>query len=141
MAIKSRMPSAGSIEKAIEQLSGGLNIEGGQGADIQMPGAQNPNINELEDGSVEIIEDGAQQIDQQNIPFDANLADYIEEEQLRKLSDDCVGAYESDKDSRKDWEDTYVKGLDMLGFKYEDRTQPFEGASSVINQLLAESVT
>ena len=141
MAIKSRMPSAGSIEKAIEQLSGGLDIEGGQGADIQMPGAQNPNINELEDGSVEIIEDGAQQIDQQNIPFDANLADYIEEDELRKLSDDCVGAYESDKDSRKDWEDTYVKGLDMLGFKYEDRTQPFEGASGVIHPLLAESVT
>ena len=141
MAIKSRMPSAGSIEKAIEELSGGLNIEGGQGANIQMPGAQNPNINELEDGSVEIIEDGSQQIDQQNVPFDANLADYIEEDELRKLSDDCIGAYESDKDSRKDWEDTYVKGLDMLGFKYEDRTQPFEGASGVIHPLLAESVT
>ena len=52
-----------------------------------------------------------------------------------------VNAFEADKDSRKDWEDTYVKGLDMLGFKYEDRTQPFEGASRVVHPLLAESVT
>ena len=52
-----------------------------------------------------------------------------------------MAAYESDKMSRKDWEDTYVKGLDMLGFKYEDRTQPFEGAAGVVHPLLAESVT
>ena len=58
-----------------------------------------------------------------------------------RFSGDLVNDFEADKDSRKDWEDSYVKGLDMLGFKYENRTEPFEGASGVVHPLLAESVT
>ena len=125
MAIKSRMPSAGSIEKAIEALTDGLEIADGTSVEIGNPGSSDPSINELEDGSVEVSTDGSPlqpQLDQTNIPFDANLADYISEEDLRKLADSCVGSYESDKDSRKDWEDTYIKGLDMLGFKYASFT-------------------
>ena len=71
----------------------------------------------------------------------ANLAEYISDDELSKFSADLVNAFEADKDSRKDWEDTYIKGLDMLGFKYENRTEPFEGASGVVHPLLAESVT
>ena len=143
MAIKSRMPAAGAIEKAIDALTDGLNIADGKSVEIETnTGAEtDASIVELEDGGVEINTDGNTPIDQTNIPFNANLAEYIEEDDLRKLADDCINSYESDKESRKDWEDTYVKGLDMLGFKYEDRTQPFEGASGVIHPLLAESVT
>ena len=144
MAIKSRMPASGAIEKAIEALTDGLQI--GQGADIQVPdetvtsegGAQ---ITNLPDGGADINTDPNAPIDQSQIPFEANLADYIEDSDLQTLSNKLVAAYESDKQSRKDWEETYVKGLDMLGFKYEDRTQPFEGAAGVVHPLLAESVT
>ena len=143
MAIKSRMPAAGSIEKAIEALSEGLDIADGAGVEIEKTRdfEPDPSITELEDGSVEITTDPEAPTDQANVPFNANLAEYIDPTDLRRLADDCIGAYESDKTSRKDWEDTYIKGLDMLGFKYEDRSQPFEGASGVIHPLLAESVT
>jgi len=96
---------------------------------------------ENEDGSADVNFDPNAPIDTTNIPHDANLADYIEDNDLGRLSNDLLAGFESDKDSRKDWEESYVKGLDMLGFKYEDRTQPFEGASGVVHPLLAESVT
>ena len=145
MAIKSRMPSSGAIEKAIEALNDGLEISGA-GTEVQLPEKEvnfepDVEITELPDGGAEINTDPNAPIDQSQIAFDANLADYIEEGDLQKLSDKLVASYESDKQSRKDWEETYTKGLDMLGFKYEDRTQPFAGASGVIHPLLAESVT
>ncbi|SVE60854.1 uncharacterized protein METZ01_LOCUS513708, partial [marine metagenome] len=96
---------------------------------------------ENEDGSADVNFDPNAPIDTANIPHDANLADYIEDNDLGRLSSDLLAGFESDKDSRKDWEESYVKGLDMLGFKYEDRTQPFEGSSGVVHPLLAESVT
>ena len=97
------------------------------------------------DPAFEIQEDGSA-INPDNAPpvpteHNVNLADVIAEKDLATLSNDLVAFFESDKDSRKDWEDTYVKGLDMLGFKYENRTQPFDGASGVVHPLLAESVT
>ena len=145
MAIKSRMPSSGAIEKAIEALNDGLEISGA-GSEVQLPEKEvnfepDVEITELPDGGAEINTDPNAPIDQSQIAFDANLADYIEEGDLQKLSDKLVASYESDKQSRKDWEEPYPKGLDMLGFKYEDRTQPFAGASGVIHPLLAESVT
>jgi len=145
MAIKSRMPASGAIEKAIEALNDGLEISGG-GTEVQLPNKQvnldpNVEITELPDGGAEINTDPNAPVDQSQIPFDANLAEYLEEGDLQKLSDKLIGSYESDKQSRKDWEETYTKGLDMLGFKYDDRTQPFEGASGVIHPLLAESAT
>ena len=145
MAIKSRMPSSGAIEKAIEALNDGLEISGA-GTEVQLPEKEvnfepDVEITELPDGGAEINTDPNAPIDQSQIAFDANLADYIEEGDLQKLSDKLVASYESDKQSRKDWEETYTKGLDMLGFKYEDRTQPFAGANGVIHPLLAESVT
>ena len=145
MAIKSRMPASGAIEKAIEALNDGLEISGG-GTEVQLPNKQvnldpNVEITELPDGWAEINTDPNAPIDQSQIPFNGNLANFIEDNDLQTLSNKLVAAYESDKMSRKDWEDTYVKGLDMLGFKYEDRTQPFEGAAGVVHPLLAESVT
>ena len=146
MAIKSRMPAAGSIEKAIAALTDGIEISDSQNTEIQLPGngptmEGGVEITELEDGGAEINSDPNAPVDQSQIPFNANLADYIEDTELKNLSDTLISAYQADFDSRKDWHDTYTKGLDMLGFKYEDRTQPFEGASGVIHPLLAESVT
>tara|TARA_R100001594_G_scaffold1415_3_gene6171 strand:+ start:613 stop:3156 length:2544 start_codon:yes stop_codon:yes gene_type:complete len=136
-----------NVDKAIEALQMGLDIADSEETVIELPTEKSVSfepdmeITELEDGGAEIGPAQDQSIDQTQIPFDANLAEYIEESDLAKFSSDLVNEFEGDKDSRKDWEDTYVKGLDMLGFKYEDRTQPFEGASGVVHPLLAESVT
>ena len=134
-----------NIDKALEALQGALDLEP-TGQEIQLPEQvvdfeSDVELTETPDGGAEVNFDPNAPIDKSNIPFDANLADYIDESESRKFANDLVGAFEMDKESRKDWEDTYVKGLDMLGFKYEDRTQPFEGASGVVHPLLAESVT
>jgi chaperonin GroES len=133
-----------NIDKALEALTGALEIEP-TGEEIEI----NPekgvdfesDVELLEDGSAEINLDPNAPTDLSQVPHNANLADYIEDNELSRFASDLLAEFESDRDSRKDWEDTYIKGLDMLGFKYEDRTQPFEGASGVVHPLLAESVT
>jgi hypothetical protein len=71
--------------------------------------------------------------------FDANLADFMSEGELQTLSGDLIGQYEQDLASRKDWLDTYVKGLKILGIRYEERTEPWPGACGVFHPLLMES--
>ena len=73
------------------------------------------------------------------VSFDANLADHLEEGILNELSEDLLGMVESDIDSRKEWADTFVRGLEVLGFKYEERTDPWEGACGVYSTVLAEA--
>jgi len=133
-----------NIDKALEALTGALEIEP-TGEEVQLEPDKGVNFESdvelMEDGGAEVNLDPNAPMDTSNIPHDANLADFIEDGDLGKFSSDLLAEFESDRDSRKDWEDTYIKGLDMLGFKYEDRTQPFEGASGVVHPLLAESVT
>ena len=71
---------------------------------------------------------------------DANLAEYIDEAELREIASELVSAYQSDRDSRGDWEETYINGLDLLGLKHADRTTPWDGACGVFHPLLTESV-
>ena len=71
--------------------------------------------------------------------FDANLADFMSEGDLQSLASELIGNYEQDLSSRKDWLDTYVKGLKILGIKYEERTEPWPGACGVFHPLLMES--
>ena len=73
--------------------------------------------------------------------FYANLAEDMDDSELGRISSDLMGEYENDKSSRDEWSRTYVQGLDLLGFKYDDRTRPFRGASGVTHPLLAEAVT
>lgn len=75
------------------------------------------------------------------IAHDANLAEYLEDSYLREIASDLLASYEDDLQSRSDWEETYTKGLDLLGVKTVERTEPFQGASSVTHPLIAESVT
>jgi hypothetical protein len=70
-----------------------------------------------------------------------NLAEYLDDGYLGEISSDLRASYEDDLDSRSEWEETYTKGLDQLGVKYEERTVPFEGASGVTHPLISESVT
>ena len=132
--------SKNNIDKALEALNLGLDIEPGDGVEIEMEKEVefDPAFEIQEDGSAIIPDNLSEQVATEHT---SNLADFLDEKDLGNLSSDLVNLFESDKDSRKDWEDTYIKGLDMLGFKYENRTQPFEGASGVVHPLLAETVT
>ena len=71
--------------------------------------------------------------------FDDNLAEYMNEGELQSLAGDLIGHCEQDLSSRKDWLDTYIKGLKILGIRYEERTEPWPGACGVFHPLLMES--
>jgi hypothetical protein len=95
-------------------------------------------IIENEDGSVTI---GEEEMVQEDVPFGANLAEVVDEDDLGSISQELLGQIEDDAASRDEWMHAYTQGLDLLGFKYMERSQPFQGASSVTHPLLAEGVT
>jgi hypothetical protein len=70
----------------------------------------------------------------------ANLVDFMDEAELGKLGSELAGLYDADKESRHDWEESYIKGLDLLGMRFEDRTTPWDGACGVFHPMLAEAV-
>jgi hypothetical protein len=94
---------------------------------------------ETEDGGV-LIDFGDRLESELSEDHNANLADFIDERDLTSICLDLVSSYRADKESRSDWERSYVKGLDLLGLKNEDRTQPWDGACGVFHPLLTESV-
>jgi hypothetical protein len=100
-----------------------------------------PGVTEFDDGSAIIGDYEADQPPVQPVPFDGNLAEVVDEAELGRISSDLVNSIEDDLASREDWEDTYKRGLEFLGMKTEERSEPFEGSSGVIHPLLAESVT
>ena len=125
--------------------------------EVKVPGeeeiAQEVNVEEIipEKGPVEVVpeEDGGATIDFEpgaiSIPgtenhFD-NLAELLPDDIIDPLGSELKGNYNDYKMSRKDWESSYTQGLDLLGFKYENRTEPFQGASGATHPVLAEAVT
>src|SRR5210317_1095076 len=130
-----------AIEKGIYAAPEGLEDElanMGEEAAISIFAAD-PEIIELEDGGVELLLGEEEEIGINGAPFDANLAEFIDEDGLQNLSKDLIEMFDADVDSRKEWADTFVEGLDVLGFKYESRTQPWEGACGVFSTVLAEA--
>jgi len=98
-------------------------------------------VDMTEDGGAEISFDpNASEIDPSQDHF-ANLAETLDDGVLEPLGNKMIDQYNEYKESRGDWEDTYRNGLELLGFKYERRTEPFRGASGVNHPVLAESVT
>ena len=97
-----------------------------------------------EDGSavVQALADMIEQAEAEApMEHNANLAEFLDEGYLGELSSELRSAYEDDQESRSDWEQAYTKGLDQLGVKIVERTEPFQGASGVTHPLIAESVT
>jgi hypothetical protein len=101
--------------------------------------SENVEMNQMEDGGVEVSFDPTQELQSDN--HSSNLAEIIDEQELGEIGADLVDNYLDYRSSRQDWETTYTNGLDLLGFKYEKRTEPFKGASGVTHPVLAESVT
>jgi len=94
---------------------------------------------ETEDGGM-IVNFDPSASEMTDASFDSNLVDFIDEDELTSMGNELIGAYQSDKDSRSDWEETYVKGLDQLGLKIEERTTPWAGACGVFHPMLSEAV-
>ena len=93
-----------------------------------------------EDGSV-VVDFDPQDQRGTNDDFHANLAEEIPDRELARISSELLGDFDANKASRQDWEDAYTNGLELLGFTYDERTQPFRGASGVTHPLLAEAAT
>ena len=93
---------------------------------------------ETEDGGMLI--DFDPQDEKLDSDFGDNLAIVIDETDLERIGSELIAAFQNDKDSRKDWEETYTKGLDQLGLKIEERTQPWNGACGVFHPMLSEAV-
>jgi hypothetical protein len=124
-------------------------IEAVPGQEIQLP--------QFEDfaGGAEVIEDGqggaivqalaemmgGAEVVTEEYDHNANIAEVLDEAILGEISSELRGRFEEDQDSRSEWEEAYTKGLDLLGVRYEERTQPFQGASGVTHPIIAESVT
>jgi hypothetical protein len=102
------------------------------------------NITEFEDGSVDIgpmgMGEDSELPPMDQIPHSANLVAYLEDDELNEIATNITEAWEADNESRKEWSETYAKGLDLLGMKIEERDEPFAGASGVYHPLLAEAV-
>ena len=88
-----------------------------------------------------VVEDQEEVEETPKQDFNANLAEEMDASTLKSMATDLIDEYKKDKLSRKEWEDAYIKGLDLLGTKYTEVTKPFKGASGVTHPLLAESVT
>ena len=98
-------------------------------------------IQENEDGSVDINYDPAIAAVEGAENHYTNLAEHLPDEVLGTLGSTLFSNYQDYKNSRKDWESSYKTGLDLLGFKYENRSEPFSGASGATHPVLAEAVT
>ena len=124
------------IDKSLSQAPQGLEAMAMGQPDLSIE-IENPESVTLDDGSMEITIIPGKEV---NDEFNANLAEDLDEGQLTQLSGDLVGEYDADINSRKDWLTTYVDGLELLGLKVEDRTEPWPGACNVYHPLMTEAL-
>ena len=125
-----------AIDKALYGMPEGIDSLALEEAPIEIE-IEDPESVKIGMGGVEIeIEPGDENEEE---AFDSNLAEHMSEAELQKIAGDIMELVEADISSRKDWVDTYVKGLDVLGLRYDDVTEPWDGACGVFSTLLTES--
>ena len=120
------------MDKGFYQAPVGIEEEGS----ILEIDIENPDSVTLSDGSMEIVIEPDDELDDE---FNDNLAEEMDEGQLNDLSGELIELVEADIMSRKEWADTFVKGLEVLGMKYEERTEPWNGACGVFSTILTEA--
>jgi hypothetical protein len=129
-----------AIEPGVYAAPEGLESEEELSFDVDLPVVADTLAVELEDGSVEItFGDEPEEGSLASAPFDANLAEYLEDDDLNALASEMLEDIEADTQSRREWADTFVKGLEVLGMKYEERTTPWDGACGVFSTVLSEA--
>jgi hypothetical protein len=128
-----------AVEKQMEPSD--LDIEGTDAEEIEVE-IVNPDAVSIgtDDGGMIIDFEGGLTEELVGPEHDANLADFIDEAVLQSMASELVEDFESDRESRRDWARAYVKGLDLLGMKIEERSQPWQGASGVFHPVLTEAV-
>jgi len=128
-----------AIEKQMEPSD--LDIEGTDAQEIEVE-IVNPDAVSIgtDDGGMIIDFEGSFTEELIGPEHDANLAEFIDENILQSMASELVEDFDSDRESRRDWARAYVKGLDLLGMKIEDRSQPWQGASGVFHPVLTEAV-
>ena len=125
-----------AIEKGLSQAPQGLQELAADQSALAIE-IENPDSVTLDDGSMEITITPGKEADDE---FNDNLAEDMDEGQLTELSGDLIGEFDADINSRKDWLTTYVDGLELLGLKVEDRTEPWPGACNVYHPLMTEAL-
>jgi hypothetical protein len=125
------------IDKSLSQAPQGIEAMAMGQPDLSIE-IENPESVTLDDGSMEITIVPGKEVNDEE--FNANLAEELDEGTLTELSGDLLGEVTSDLDSRKDWLTTYVDGLELLGLKIEDRTEPWPGACNVYHPLMTEAL-
>jgi len=124
-----------SIEKGLYAAPQGLN-QANMEPDLEIE-IEDPEAVHIKAGDLDI---DLEQREMDDEDFDANLAEFIPDNELSLLASELVDAYEEDISSRKDWMQTYVDGLDLLGMKLEERTEPWAGACGVVHPLMSEAL-
>lgn len=127
-----------AIDKAVNSaplgIMAGAELEEGEPIEIEI---EDPESVAIKAGGLEVILTPEPESAED---FDANLAEYMDEDELTGLATELLGDFQSDLDSRKDWIQTYVDGIQLLGMKLEDRTEPWPGACGVYHPLLSEAL-
>lgn len=125
---------------AIDRLAQPFDAQGGEGEALEIV-VENPESISMmdEDGGV-IIDFSPDTSELMGVRHDSNLAEFMGQADLDVLSSELVAQFEADRNSRADWEDAYIRGLDLLGLKFEDRSTPWEGACGVFHPMLSEAV-
>ena len=124
-----------SIDKALYQAPQGLGSLQDHAIEIEV---ENPDAVHMHVGDVDIDLEPSKQ--QNSEEFDANLAEYMDDDALQTLAYELINDFDKDTSDRRDWIQTYIDGLKLLGLKYEERTVPWYGACGVFHPMLAESV-
>jgi hypothetical protein len=125
-----------AIDKALYEMPEGLEALALEEAPIEIE-IEDPESVTIGVGGLELeIEPGDENEEEE---FDSNLAEFMKEGDLQKVASDVMEMVEADITSRKDWADTYVKGLDVLGLRYDEVTEPWDGACGVFSTLLTEA--
>jgi len=123
---------------AIDRALMGEPLEEGEQIEVEIVNPEQVGINTPEGGM--LIDFDPDMGEMTGLGHDDNLAEAMDDRDLDSLASELIGSFRSDKESRADWERSYVKGLDLLGLKHEDRTTPWDGACGVFHPLLTESV-
>jgi len=125
-----------AIEKSL--VSNPLDVDSEEAVEVNIVNPEAVSIETPEGGVIFDFDPNASMMGAEE--HGANLAEYIEPDVLDMIGSDLVGMYNADKESRSDWEESYVRGLDLLGLRFEDRTTPWAGACGVFHPMLSEAV-